>query len=228
MNKEIKFYQVGGCVRDEILGLKSKDIDYSVVAPSYAAMKLEIQKRGGEIFLENPEFLTIRAKVPGMGACDFVCCRKDGAYSDGRHPESVEMGSLEDDLGRRDFTMNAIAKGEDGKLIDPFGGQRDIERQVIESVGMAEDRFREDYLRILRAVRFAVTKRMELSEEVERACSKLYRGVLKVSVERIREELHKAFMCDTMETLGLLSQYGLDEVVFSKKVGLRLKPTLEK
>ncbi len=225
----IEFYKVGGYVRDEILGLKSKDIDYTVVGPSYAAMKAEIERRGGEIFLEKEEYLTIRAKVPGMGACDFVCSRKDGDYYDGRRPESVEMGTLEDDLARRDFTMNAIAKDESGRYIDPHGGQSDLKAGIIRCVGTPRERFEEDYLRILRAIRFAVTKDMDFSYGVYGAIYALAPKVAEVSVERVREELLKAFMCNTYKTLGLLSEFGLDQVLFDlNDLGLRLKPTLEK
>lgn len=122
----IKFYQVGGSVRDSFIGLKSKDIDYAVEAPSFDAMREAIKERGGEIFLETPQFLTIRANVPGMGACDYVLCRKDGEYVDGRRPETVTAGTILDDLARRDFTMNAIAIAEDGTILDPFDGRKDI------------------------------------------------------------------------------------------------------
>src|SRR5687768_7510936 len=116
----IQFFQVGGSVRDELLGKQSKDIDYAVEAPSYGAMREAIVERGGEIFQENEAFLTVRAKVPTLGACDYVLCRKDGTYDkDGRRPDFVEVGSLADDLARRDFTVNAMAKAEDGTLVDP-------------------------------------------------------------------------------------------------------------
>ena len=225
---DIKFYLVGGAVRDEILGFSSKDLDYSVEAPSYNAMRDEIVKRKGEIFLETPEYFTIRAKVPKMGACDFVLCRKDGQYSDGRRPDKVEMGTLYDDRARRDFTMNAIAKAEDGSYIDPHDGQLDIADKLINCVGHAEDRFAEDYLRILRAIRFAVTKKMRLSQDTYDAIQKYKDKVMEVSVERVREELYKAFKFDTVKTLVALHEFGLEHIVFDKAYGLRLKPTLEK
>lgn len=224
----VKFYQVGGCVRDELLGVRSKDIDYSVEAESYEDMRNAIVLRGGEIFLETPEYFTIRAKVPGMGACDFVLCRKDGQYSDGRRPDKVEMGTLYDDLARRDFTMNAIAKQEDGGYVDPHGGIHDIELRMITAVGSAYNRFHEDYLRMLRAIRFCVTKRFVLSAEVDDAIRKMGHRIAEVSVERIREELLKAFQVDTIATLFLLREYGLDKIVFDKRLGLRLEPTLKK
>lgn len=136
----IHFYQVGGSVRDSLLGVQSKDIDYAVEAPSFDAMRQAIIDRGGTIFLETPQFFTIRANVPGMGACDYVLCRKDGQYRDGRHPESVEPGTIYDDLARRDFTINAMAITQNGKLLDPFHGQKHLQARILKTVGRAQDR----------------------------------------------------------------------------------------
>lgn len=230
----IKFYKVGGCVRDKFLNRKSKDIDYSVEAPSYEDMKAEIINRGGTIYLENPEYLTLRANVPNMGACDYVLCRKDGEYIDGRRPESVEHGTIYDDLARRDFTMNAIAEDEDGNFIDPFNGIRAINERMIETVGWVGDRFREDGLRILRALRFSITLgfnfhgdiyRFLLSDNVDMDS---YLGG--VSVERIREELYKMFMHCTLDSLVMLEKYpNVRYAIFDSDVfnDLRLMPTLK-
>src|SRR5579859_2576372 len=145
------FYLVGGYVRDKILGIPSKDLDYSVEAASYEEMRQSIIDRGGTILLETPNFFTIRARI-GKEVSDYVLCRKDGAYSDSRHPDSVEHGTLHDDLARRDFTMNAIAIDSDGNYIDPFNGISDIKNKLIRCVGNAQDRFDEDALRMLRAI----------------------------------------------------------------------------
>ena len=222
----VKFYKVGGCVRDELLGRKCNDIDYSVEAPSYDVMRKAIVELGGTIFVENPEFLTIRAKVPGMGACDYVLCRKDGQYSDGRRPDLVEAGDIYDDLSRRDFTMNAIAKGEGG-YIDPLSGRIDIENRLIRCVGDARQRFEEDALRLLRALRFAVVLGFELDDDVHYCLSDSHMAVKlrHVSVERIREELLKAFKSSTLTTLAYLEEYPrIADVVFDN--GLWLMPTL--
>ena len=225
----VKFYQVGGCVRDRVLGRKCNDIDYSVEAQSYEAMYREIVERGGEVFLESPEFLTIRAKVPVMGACDFVLCRKEGEYSDGRHPDKVEMGTIYDDLARRDFTMNAIAMDEDGECTDPHAGLDDIQRCVIRCVGDPRKRFKEDSLRLLRALRFAITLQFRLHYSVVE-CMEDYdvvAGLRGVSVERIREELLKAFKVDTPTTLAYLEQFSeIKHAAFNRDNGLWLMPTL--
>lgn len=223
-----KFYRVGGSVRDEFLGLKSKDIDFSVESESFDAMRQAVINRGGEIFIEKPEFLTIRGRLPEIGAADFVLCRKEGEYSDGRRPDHVEAGTIFDDLARRDFTVNAIAKDEDtGEIIDPHQGQRDIKIMLLKCVGKTEDRFEEDSLRMLRAIRFSITKGFKLSVHIESALKSehFHKLLSNVSIERVREELFKCFKHDTLKTLELLRKTKLDKVVFAGE--LKLEPTLK-
>jgi tRNA nucleotidyltransferase (CCA-adding enzyme) len=124
--------------------------------------------------------------------------------------------------------MNAIAKTESGDYIDPHGGLKDIESRCIACVGVAEERFEEDLLRILRAIRFSITKRMWIDTETSRAIRKFASRIGEVSVERTREELLKAFMFNTEGTLGLLHEYRMIPILFNSELGLRLKPTLEK
>lgn len=222
-----KFYIVGGYIRDELLGVKSKDIDYAVEAESFADMRNAIVERCGEIYLETPEYFTIRANVPKLGTCDYVLCRKESDYTDGRRPDRVEVGTLLDDLSRRDFTVNAIARDEAGNYIDPFGGMEDIKDKVLKCVGYARNRFSEDYLRLLRAIRFCVTKNFTLDEEIKDCLedSTMRSKIKKVSVERVREELYKAFKHNTIYTIELISMFGLEDVLFSS--GLWLEPTLK-
>jgi tRNA nucleotidyltransferase (CCA-adding enzyme) len=224
-----KFYIVGGYVRDKLMGVKSKDIDYSVECESFDAMREEILARGGEIFLETPEYFTIRARVPRLGAADFVLCRKDGEYGDHRRPDKVEMGTIHDDLARRDFTMNAIAIDEEpGEYLDPFGGEKDIERGEIRCVGKVEDRFNEDALRILRAIRFKFTKKMRLTFEIRKALRdwQLVKLIEHVSIERVREEMLKIMRTDTIQVLRFLEEFPLiRDATFGR--GLWLMPTLK-
>lgn len=225
-----KFYKVGGAVRDELLGLPVKDIDFAVEAENYSAMRQAIIDRGGKIFLETPEFFTIRAKVPKLGASDFVLCRKDRGSTDGRHPDSVEAGTLLEDLARRDFTINAMARSEEGVLIDPFNGIQDLANKTLRTVGKAEERFKEDYLRIFRALRFSITKDMVLSVDIDNCLrdTRIVLGLEKVSVERVREELIKAFSHSTYRTMCLFQQFPKLMVIFTIFPDLWLKPTLEK
>lgn len=226
----MKFYLVGGAVRDKLLGLRSKDNDYVVTAKSYDEMKQAIIEKGGEIFLESPQHFTIRALIPKMGAADFVLPRIDGAYSDGRRPDSVSVGTLHDDLARRDFTMNAIAFDEEnGEYIDPFDGRKDIQNRVIRCVGNAYDRFHEDSLRLLRAIRFQIVKGFHLHDDVVQCLfsNELTDRLANVSDERKREELYKCFAKDTLATLKLLNDFELvAQAVFGSKK-LWLMPTMK-
>jgi tRNA nucleotidyltransferase/poly(A) polymerase len=229
---KIKFYKVGGAVRDLVMGLQPKDIDFAVEAPSFAAMRAEILALGGQIFLETEKMFTIRAKVPDLGACDYVLCRKDGEYTDGRSPDSVTVGTIFDDLARRDFTMNAMAIDitDTGGLVDPFGGRADICARVIRCVGNPLSRFAEDKLRIFRAVRFAVCKEMAIEQQTSNAMFQLGHdlndGFNAVSTERIREELFKMFSHDSYASFNLLFEVfgGLGEIVRSR--GIWFKPTI--
>lgn len=224
----VKIFKVGGAVRDKFLGVQSKDIDFAVEAESFEQMRDFIKERG-KIFLEKPEFFTIRAKV-GDDDADFVLCRKEHGYRDGRRPDAVSIGTIFDDLERRDFTMNAIAETMDGKIVDPFDGVKDIEKKLIRCVGIAEDRFTEDSLRLLRAVRFMVTKGFDLDSKIV-ACldnPEVVDKLHNVAVERIREEMNRCFMFDTLATLKMLSDFTLlRDHVFSRG-DLRLEATMKK
>lgn len=254
----MKMYQVGGCVRDEILGIPSKDIDFSVVLspdevpnPSLTAAYItpfeimcnNLFTMGFKIFLESPEFLTVRAQFPkkeqkmnasdelnrfqfanpGLTA-DFVLARKESGYTDGRRPDRVEIGTLLDDQKRRDFGMNSIAKAADGTLIDPFNGVADINDRVIRAVGNAFERLTEDALRAVRAMRFSVTKGFRIDKELEFAMeTTAVVDALRdnISDERIREELSKMFRFDTLSSLNVLRQFPtLTDAMLSGTVSL--------
>jgi tRNA nucleotidyltransferase (CCA-adding enzyme) len=222
------FYKVGGCVRDQFLGITSKDIDYAVEAPSFDAMREAILARGGKIFVETPEHFTIRANVPELGACDYVLCRKDGPYSDGRRPDWVQVGTLADDLARRDFRMNAIAITEKGEVIDPHNGRKDIQDRVIQAVGDPWERLIEDKLRAFRAIRFCVTKRFVIEDALNAAISGLSMDSFTyTSTERIRDELAKMFKHDSYHAMGILLKYP-NMLMTAKKRGIWFLPTTEK
>jgi len=235
----VHLYLVGGAVRDHIMGRLSHDFDFSVEAESYEAMKDWLLKNDFEIFLETPQYLTIRArrKLPWSFAdfnlsgqtFDFVLCRKDGAYSDGRRPDSVEMGTIYDDLARRDFTMNAIAIDEKGNILDPHGGVKDIEKRIIRCVG-STDRLEEDPLRMLRAFRFAITLDFILDEDVfyfitQQVPLSIHNLMQKVAQDRIRDELTKAMAFDTFATIQALSNFPEMSNYIFNETDLWLLPT---
>lgn len=209
----IKVYAVGGSIRDELLGLQPKDLDYAVEAESWAEFKAWVESTHEKVFLEKPEFLTIRALKASGDVRDYVMCRKDGIYSDSRHPDSVEIGSIYEDLARRDFTANALARefevlpngelNKSGRIIDLFGGATDIQNRILRCVGNPKHRFSEDPLRLLRAIRFMITKEMNLSWEIQDELNdKSWANKLKdISRDRVREELERCFKFNSLATM---------------------------
>ena len=165
-----------------------------------------------------------------LGACDYVLCRKDGSYYDGRRPDSVEVGSIYDDLKRRDFTVNAIAVTEEGEIIDPHNGVEDLKARYLRCVGKAEERFTEDGLRILRALRFSLTKELKIDYDILPFLDEydLFEPRMRgVSTERVYEELLKCFRFDTDKTLTLLLRFDDLRYWLFKEGKIWLKPTLE-
>lgn len=223
-----KTYLVGGAVRDEILGVKPKDLDFVMLAPSFEAMTNQLLREGAKIFVSTPDFLTLRCKHPKHGPADYACARKDGVYEDGRHPESVMIAeTLEEDLARRDMTIGAMAKDmETGEIIDPFNGRDDCAAKVIRFVGKPAHRLAEDKLRAFRAVRFAVTKKFELARSTSDAIKTLLGGDFDgVSTERIREELFKMFSVNMLKSYDLVFRKfpNLGRVVLKR--GIWFEPT---
>jgi tRNA nucleotidyltransferase/poly(A) polymerase len=244
-----QFFEVGGCVRDSLLGIESNDIDFAVVPNeqfdsvevAFEAMKEHLvalgfdPKKETSLNCEPHQFLTIRAKVsndsPLKGItdyADFVLARKDGPYKDGRRPEWVKPGTLFDDLSRRDFKCNAIARAIDGTLIDPFDGQKDIKERILSFVGNPETRIREDGLRIMRAIRFEVTKGFQMDSDAwEAITSPLGSEMLAIQkIDRVREELVKMFRFDTLASLQLLGNLPDHTRRAIFRDGLRLDATL--
>ena len=237
----IKIFEVGGSIRDQILGLPNKDRDFCAVAPSWDSLHEWCKQNMDSIFLVKPEFLTVRGIIGGE-AIDIVMCRKDGPSTDGRRPDSVTPGTLMDDLSRRDFTMNAMAVEVDhnlnqiGEIIDPFNGAKDARDSILRCVGSSELRMAEDGLRIVRAMRFAITKGVELDASLWRIMRsrEMWEFVQKsVSIERVRQELDKCFKHSTTETIRFLgcitnpvTQQSHLDLIFSN--GLWLSPSLAK
>lgn len=200
----MKVYEVGGSIRDSFLGIKNNDIDAAVECDSFEELCDWVASTHKQVFLITPEHLTVRAIDNNNTVRDYVMCRVEGPYSDGRRPDWVKPGTIFDDLARRDFTVNAIARSiPDGTILDPHGGQKDLQDRVLRCVGEPIDRFTEDGLRIIRALRFAITKQLVIANkewEIIRSqhASTLLDGV---SAERIRAELAKCFKHDTIRSM---------------------------
>lgn len=233
-------YLVGGIVRDTLMGLKSKDHDFAVVLPEdtfepFTYMRNCLMARKVEIFVETPEFLTIRGRFskndpiyPSVAA-DFVLARKDSPTGDGRRPDYVTPGSLLNDLSRRDFTVNAMAFEPNGTLIDYYDGQRDLENRTLRFVGDPMTRIKEDALRVMRALRFCVTKGFILDYFTEVALHNTQVPDLlsKISEDRRANELSKMFHFDTEASLDALATIptALRSAIFHGRV--RLDSTLK-
>jgi poly(A) polymerase len=214
-----KLYEVGGRIRDFYLGVESKDVDYSVVfenlqyftGPTDALLWFaeELERLGYTVVKISPETFTIKALFPKnhqhTGPADFVIARKETSYIPNTRTPRVEMGSLMEDLLRRDFTVNAMARDEDGNIFDPFGGQEDLIKGVLRTPKDAVVSFNNDPLRIVRALRFSVTKGLGFSDEIVTAVNLFPSWKMAVvSSERIRGELTKMFKYDTKATLVVL------------------------
>jgi tRNA nucleotidyltransferase/poly(A) polymerase len=243
--ENFKFYEVGGKVRDELLGLTSKDVDYTVVPSEsllkeissahtmFGVLKDHLETEGFELFLVTDDCFTIRAKFPknhihsGLVA-DFVMARKETGYIMGTRTPIVLPGTLEDDLTRRDFTVNAMARDIYGNIIDLFGGMEDLKNMVLKTPLHTKETFDDDPLRIIRAIRFSITKGFSLRHLDYYINNYDYESKMSVvSAERIREELYKCFKHDTMRTLDILDQYPtLKRYIFENKL-MWLKPTME-
>ncbi|MDR2662675.1 MAG: HD domain-containing protein [Treponema sp.] len=191
-----ELYLVGGAVRDLILERDSADWDLATDARPEEVMGLF--KRVIPTGIKHGT-VTIRHRGVSLEVTTF---RTESAYSDGRRPDAVTYtGSIEADLSRRDFTMNAAAvKLPEGTLVDPFDGRGDIRRRLIRCVGKAEERFAEDGLRSMRAVRFAAQLGFDLEEQTLKAIPAVLDAAARVAPERIREELDKTIASPSPQT----------------------------
>jgi len=212
-----KAYIVGGCVRDFLVGVEPKDWDVTTDAKPE-----EIQKVFPDSFYEN-NFLTVTvrtgAKKAELVEIEVTTFRSEAKYSDKRHPDEIKYAkTLEEDLSRRDFTVNAIAIDLEGAkkiIIDPFDGQKDLKAKIIKTVGSADDRFSEDALRMLRAVRLATVLDFKIEQETADAIKKNSRWLSEVSQERIRDEFVKTIMADPVRNsppIGPSGARGVGEI----------------
>jgi len=195
-------YAVGGCVRDALLGLTPGDYDVTT-----SATPGEVKNTIGGLFRIHDTGLkhgTVTV-VSGNNTVEVTTFRIDGDYTDNRRPDSVRFTrSLKDDLSRRDFTVNAMAYSDKTGIIDLYGGRRDLDNKIIRAVGGAEERFGEDGLRILRALRFAAAFGFSLDNETKAAALKLKNLIKKLSGERIAAELNKLILG---EVGGVISEF---------------------
>ncbi|MGN0034469.1 MAG: CCA tRNA nucleotidyltransferase [Coriobacteriales bacterium] len=181
-------YVVGGCVRDWLLSRPDHDVDLATSATCDEVHRA-LDGTAFRVFDTGVEHGTVTV-VSGTEIVEVTTYRVDGTYSDHRHPDSVAFTTrIEDDLARRDFTINAMAYHPERGLLDPFGGQADLERRVIRCVGDPDERFSEDALRLLRAVRFASQLSCTLEPATSEALFARRAMLVDVSAERVAREL---------------------------------------
>ena len=203
-NAGYEAYVVGGCVRDSILGRKPDDWDITTSAKPEQVK--ELFHRTVDTGLQHGT-VTVLMEKEGYEVTTY---RVDGEYEDGRHPKEVTFtASLEEDLKRRDFTINAMAYNPSGGLVDLFGGLEDIDRKIIRCVGDPLERFTEDALRIMRAVRFSAQLGFSVEEETRKALKVLAPNLKHVSAERIQVELVKLLMSPHPDYLRTAYEAGI-------------------
>lgn len=201
-------YAVGGCVRDCVLGRVPNDWDITT-----SARPEEIKELFDRTIDTGIKHGTVTV-MSGKEGFEVTTYRIDGAYEDGRHPKEVTYtASLEEDLKRRDFTMNAMAYNEQTGLVDIFGGMRDIEKKIIRCVGDAKERFTEDALRMLRAVRFSAQLGYQVEEQTRQAVCELAPNLRLISAERIQAELVKLVVSEHPDYLRIAYETGITKQV---------------
>jgi tRNA nucleotidyltransferase (CCA-adding enzyme) len=187
-------YVVGGCVRDSVLGRIPHDWDICTSATPSEMLEIFKDRRIIETGLQHGTVTVVVNNEP----YEITTFRIDGNYSDNRRPDNVTFtDSLREDLKRRDFTINAMAYNDEEGLIDPFHGMEDINHRKIDCVGSAKDRFSEDTLRILRAIRFAAQLDFVISPDTDWEIHRQYKSLENISIERINSEFCKIASSDT-------------------------------
>lgn len=207
-NAGYEAYAVGGCVRDTLLGRIPGDWDITTSAKPEQVKSLF--RRTVDTGIQHGTVTVMFGKE----GYEVTTYRIDGVYEDGRHPKEVTFtNKLVEDLKRRDFTINAMAYCEARGIVDEFDGLKDLEKGIIRAVGNAKERFTEDALRILRALRFAAQLNYEIEPDTIEAIKALKDNLKLISAERIRVEITKLLMSDHPEKLKDLYKYGVSSVV---------------
>lgn len=201
-------YAVGGCVRDSILARRPEDWDITT-----SARPDEIKKLFNRTVDTGIEHGTVTVLI-GKDSYEVTTYRIDGAYEDGRHPKEVRFTrSLKEDLRRRDFTINAMAYNDEVRLVDIFGGMQDLNHHLIRCVGDPKERFSEDALRILRAVRFSSQLNFPIESKTAEAVKELAPTLKNISAERIQAELVKLLVSPHPERIRDAYELGITKVI---------------
>ena len=208
MENGYEAYAVGGCVRDSILGREPGDWDITT-----SALPMQVKGLFRRTVDTGIQHGTVTVML-GRNGYEVTTYRIDGKYEDSRHPESVEFTpKLEEDLKRRDFTINAMAYNDEHGIVDIFDGVGDLQRKIIRCVGNAHDRFDEDALRILRAVRFSAQLGFGIEENTAGAAKELAVNLKRISSERIHTEFNKMLKSPHPDYFSVADAIGIMEIV---------------
>lgn len=211
-NNGFEAYIVGGCVRDILLGEKPTDYDITTNAKPQDIKKIFKKTIDTGIKHGTVTVLFYENDVPKT--YEVTTYRIDGDYKDGRHPEEVYyVNNLKEDLKRRDFTINAMAYNDDVGLVDEFGGVTDLKNKIINTVGSPYERFEEDALRLLRAIRFAAKLDFSIDKKTREAIPLLASNLRLISKERIQVELTKTLISKRPEYIGEAFNLGLAKYI---------------
>lgn len=215
--KGFQAYFVGGCVRDALLALPCKDID--IVTD---ALPDQVEQLFSHTIPIGKNFGVINVIVDKQNF-EVATFRAEADYTDGRHPQKIEFSDAKNDAQRRDFTINAIFYDPiEEKILDFFGGQEDLKNKILRTVGSASERFNEDYLRMLRAVRFAARFDLQADPEIKNSCQQLAENITKISVERIYKELSSMLTNPHPDiAMTLLADWGLMKWVLPEVLDLK-------
>ncbi len=201
-------YAVGGCVRDSILGREPNDWDITT-----SALPQQVKELFPHTIDTGLQHGTVTVMMHHVGY-EVTTYRIDGEYEDSRHPKSVTFTrDLVEDLKRRDFTINAMAYNEKDGIVDAFGGIQDLEKGIVRAVGDPKERFTEDALRMMRAVRFAAQLGYSIEENTKAAIREMADTLKKISAERIQVELVKLVVSDHPEHMRLLYETGITKMI---------------
>lgn len=208
MENGYEAYAVGGCVRDSILGRTPGDWDITT-----SALPMQVKALFRRTVDTGIQHGTVTVML-GKNGYEVTTYRIDGKYEDSRHPKSVEFTfNLVEDLKRRDFTINAMAYNDEHGIVDAFDGMGDLKRRIIRCVGKAHDRFDEDALRILRAVRFSAQLGFGIEDDTAKAARELAPTLVKISRERIHTELNKLLLSGNPDYFSVVYDLGVMKII---------------
>ena len=208
MENGYEAYAVGGCVRDSILGRTPGDWDITT-----SALPMQVKALFRRTVDTGIQHGTVTVML-GKNGYEVTTYRIDGKYEDSRHPKSVEFTfNLVEDLKRRDFTINAMAYNDEHGIVDAFDGMGDLKRRIIRCVGKAHDRFDEDALRIMRAVRFSAQRGVGIEDDTAKAARELAPTLVKISRERIHTELNKLLLSGNPDYFSVVYDLGVMKII---------------